>query len=144
MSKQKSQIGVILNYLALILFLILFQVGKSIGWNIKIVVGEIAILLLIIFVFIKLYYKNNLWNLVHSSYEKLNEKEADIINISLRNSYKLFSIISLVILFLYALVEKKIGMELVVGLIYFAHTLPASIIAWNDWEVKGINSNLKV
>ncbi|MCK4257920.1 MAG: hypothetical protein KAX49_03025 [Halanaerobiales bacterium] len=132
---SKTKIGIIINYLALILFVTLFTIGKKIDWNVQIVIGVIATILIIIICFIKVYLKSSLWKLVHRPQEKLNEKEKSTINTSIRKSYQIFSITTLTILFVYALAETKIGMELVVSLIYFAHTLPSSLIAWTEKEI---------
>jgi uncharacterized membrane protein len=49
---------------------------------------------------------------------------------SLRIAYSVFSIIVLVVLYVFALLEIKVSVVLAAGLLLFAHVLPGTVIAF--------------
>jgi len=146
-SKRTRRIGVIINYASLVLFIIVFYAGEYRGWDAPTIIGGIIALVVAFLSFIYLYVKTHLWKFVHTSIEKLDERQVHVIHDSLRYSYSIFSILSLSYILVLTLTARfsintlttsgkaSLGMIMLGGLIYLAHTLPASIIAWNEREV---------
>jgi len=116
-----------------------FYIGKHVyGWSSPIIAVLIVSLILIIITFIGVHFKTGLWRLVHTKVENLDEREIQVTHESLRYSYSILSVILLLIIFAMALtsVEKDAsGMVLFASVIYLAHTLPSSIIAWRGDEM---------
>ena len=91
-----------------------------------------------LFSFITLYIKTKIWKLVHTKIEKLDEREIQLTHESLRYSYSIFTVVSLLVLLIFALTIKdydSLLMIICIGLLYLAHTLPAAIIAWKQKDV---------
>ncbi len=136
LSKTNRRIGVIINYSSLILFLILFYMLKYEGWNILIGSGAAAALIITVISFIRTHVKTRLWRLTHAKIDKLDEREIQVSHESLRHSYGIFSVVCLVIIYISAVTEGgHIHVLIAASLLYLAHTLPASVIAWTEKEV---------
>ena len=140
MTTTKRRIGVVLNYLSILLILALFSLGKYAGWNIPLIIGEMAALVIAIVTFVVFHFRTRLWKLVHAPIQELDERELQVTDKSLRYAYSIFSITCLLILAycFYDLTESRdsaMGVLVLSSLIYLAHTLPSSIIAWMEKAV---------
>ncbi|MDP8239479.1 MAG: hypothetical protein P9X24_10350 [Candidatus Hatepunaea meridiana] len=137
-SKTKRRLGVIVNYLSLIIVVILFYIVKHEGWHNLMITGMFAALLLTVITFITVHLKTGLWKFVHTKIEQLDEREIQVTHESLRYSYSILSVILLVIIFIMSLAatgNDVLGPVLPTSLIYLAHTLPSSVIAWTENEI---------
>jgi len=104
------------------------------------IVGEIAALALAIATFVVFHFRTRLWKLVHAPTQELDERQLQVTDKSLRYAYSIFSITCLLILAycFYGLMESRdsaMGALVLSSLIYMAHTLPSSIIAWMEKAV---------
>ena len=136
LARTNRRIGVIVNYLCLILLLAVYYTVVCIGLNLMLIVCAVTLLVIIIFSFIIVYVKSGLWRLTHAKMDKLDEREVYTTGESLRCSYAIFSVICLAILLAEAVLEKGIvNVLLVAELIYLAHTMPSSVIAWKHKEL---------
>ncbi|MEA3296685.1 MAG: hypothetical protein U9R56_02340 [candidate division Zixibacteria bacterium] len=137
-SKSRRRLAVVINYLCIALFLILFNIGVYYGWSIPVIAGVIVSVAVAMVSFIVLHVKTHLWKLVHTKADKLDERQIQVTHESLRYSYGIFSVISLLVLMCTALIVDKYDSGLIMifaCLLYLAHTLPASVIAWTEKEV---------
>ena len=80
--------------------------------------------------FILTYIRTKAWKQVHRSFKTLDEREAGQIYESLRVAYGIFTVIALVVLFVYSLTELQVSIVIFASLLYLAHVLPASLIVW--------------
>ena len=138
MPKSNRRIAVVVNYSCVVLFVILFCAGHYFGWNPLVVAGIIAASIVTLISFILLHIRTRLWKLVHTKIEDLDERQVQVTHESLRRSYTIFSVLSLVVLMCLALLNAGRDSILIIifaGLLYLAHTLPASIIAWREKEI---------
>jgi hypothetical protein len=92
--------------------------------------------------FFPLHAKTGLWKLTHAKTENLDERQVQITYNALSISYGWFTVICLVIMMGYAVSFRlfpglgvTLTIPLVGSLIYLAHTLPGSILAWTETEV---------
>ncbi|MBT3231731.1 MAG: hypothetical protein HN356_02860 [Calditrichaeota bacterium] len=138
-SLRSKKIGVVINYLSLLWFVALFYTGEHIiGWSTVLVAAILVSILIIIITFVTVHVNSGLWKLIHSKIEKLDEREIYVTHESLRYSYAIMSIILLLIIFVMALTsmgKDALGPILPAGLIYFAHTLPSSVIVWKEKDL---------
>jgi len=137
-SKSKRRFMVILNYGCILLFLAFFNIGKYDIWNAPIVIAMIVVLVAALVSFIYLHIRTRLWKLVHAKADKLDERQIQITHESLRYSYSIFTVISLVVLLCIALIAGRYDSTLILifaSLLYLAHTLPSSVLAWTEKEV---------
>ena len=107
------------------------------------VVGILAIILVGV-TFVRVHWKSGLWKFTHADTCTLDERELQIMHNSLYKAYGWFSVICLTLMMAHAVMFSLLpGMNFVitvplaVSLIYFAHTLPGSILAWTENEVPG-------
>ncbi|MCD6162214.1 MAG: hypothetical protein J7K40_07355 [candidate division Zixibacteria bacterium] len=138
MSKSNRRAAVIINYLCILLFLIFFSIIKYHGWSVPVIVGIVVSIAVVLISFFVLHIRTHLWKLVHSKIDHLDERQIQVTYESLRRSYSIFTIISLIILLFIALLDGEHSSMLILifaSLIYLAHTLPSSIIAWTEKEV---------
>ena len=133
MSMQTRRFWVIINYLSIIFILSFFYTGKYFNWTVLVLIGEAASLLLFIVSFIKGFINTKLWRMSHTSSKNLDERQLQVLLNSLKYSYSIFTIITLIIIYGFAVAELgPIDVVLAGCLLYMAHTLPAAIIGWNE------------
>ena len=127
---QNRRTGVLINYIALVMALILFELTKyGIGiphWAGFSLIG--VFLLILIISFVSVYVKSGLWRLTHKKTENLDEREIQVVTHAIRISYTmvyLFAIFGL----------GTIDVVIAATLVYLAHIIPTSIVAWTEKEV---------
>ena len=135
MATTTRRVGVALNYLSILLALAFFYMGKHGGWDVPLVIGEVAALATAAGTFVVFHFRSRLWKLIHAPIRELDERELQLTDKSLRYAYSIYSITCLLILAycFYGLAEGRdlaMGALVLACLIYLAHTLPAAIIAW--------------
>jgi len=133
---------VALNYALLVLTLALSIEGYLFGWSTLTKVGFWISAILVVATFVPVHIKTGLWRLAHAKADALDEREAQQTLQSLRCAYVIFSIAALLIIL--SLVFLDLGgqtEQLVVFwvLLYLAHTLPSSILAWTSPRVPAQN-----
>ncbi len=136
---------IIINYLSLVTMNVCFAfVYKQRGASHLIDAAGFVAIILVMATFIPVHIQSGLWKLTHTASDKLDERELQVTHKSLSRAYSGFTVVSLAIMMahavLYSLVpalDFVITMPLVASLIYFAHTLPGSILAWTENEVPG-------
>jgi hypothetical protein len=93
-------------------------------------------LLILILSFIHVYVKSGLWGLTHKKTEKLDEREIQVVTHAIRISYSIFVIIVILLVYLFAILGMgTIDVVIAAALLYLAHIIPTSILAWNEKEV---------
>ncbi len=137
-SQSKRRFSVIVNYFSLLVALVVFYAALETGWSMTLTVLEIVAVATAVITFFYLHVGTHLWKLVHANVEKLDEREIQVTRDSLRHSYSIFSVIALAVILLNALsvrANNSTDMVIFVSLLYLAHTLPSSIIAWKERQV---------
>jgi hypothetical protein len=137
-SKPGRRWAVLINYGCLLFFVGMFITGKYMGWNIAVIVCGLLALIILLISFAVLHVKTKLWGLVHSKAADLDERELQLTLQSLRQSYIIYAIVSLLVIFSLAMLAGRHDSTLIIiyaGLLYLAHTLPSAIIAWREREV---------
>ncbi len=141
-SQSKRKMWVTVNYVALVALLVLFYAVEWTGPTLPVIVGGATALLVIVISFVKVYAQTRLWRFVHTKADKLDEREMLMTYESLRRSYGFFAVICLVVFLFAELIGKEYGggyeppmMPIIAALIYLAHILPASVIAWTEREI---------
>jgi len=133
MSKQNRKLWIIINYLSIIFILGFFYAGKYYNWPLLMIVCEAVSFLLLIISFIKVYINTRLWKMSHTSANNLDERQLQVMLISLKYSYSIFTIITLLVIYGFAVAELgPIDVVLAICLLYLAHTLPAAIVGWKE------------
>ena len=133
MTRQNRKLWIIVNYLSIILVLSFFYIGKYYGWPTFAIVCEVVSFILLIFSFVKVFVKTNLWKLAHASDKNLDERQLQVMLNSLRYSYSAFTIITLAVIYGFAVTgQSPIDVVIAACLLYFAHTLPAAIVGWKE------------
>lgn len=137
-SLLNRRLGVIINYTTLFLVVLFFELIKlgilPAGW---IWFGSMGILVLVLVIsFAYVYVRTGLWAFTHKKSERLDERELQLVTQSIRVSYSIFTVT--VILLIYLFVVFGLGpLDAIIAamLLYLAHILPTSILAWNEKEV---------
>ncbi len=140
MKKQKSinqnRVWISINYLSLIIGVLLFYAVKILHWPLSYLLFEIGILGVFIVSFFKAFIIPKFWKTVHTSLENLDEREVQVVFNALRYAYSIFAIICLVIIYGFAIAKyQPIDVVIAGSLLYLAHSLPASIIGWNEKNI---------
>ncbi|MBL7067323.1 MAG: hypothetical protein ISS29_05635 [Candidatus Marinimicrobia bacterium] len=135
-SRKQNRVWILLNYFSLIALIVFFYTGKYFQWPISLVVFEIGSVVVFLISFLKAFIKTKYWKMVHTSYKNLDEREMQVVLNALRYAYSIFTIVCLIIIYAFAIVEyHPIDVLLAAGLLYLAHTLPAAIAAWNEKNI---------
>lgn len=124
------------NFIAIAILLIAHLRNESLGMNYGYLGIEIFALVIISISFFRVFWKTGLWRLTHTSLKNVDERQAMVINNALRWSYSVFTILTISIFYFYALYKSlNVSLVLMACLLYTAHILPASIIAWTEKEM---------
>lgn len=138
LSRKKRRIGVVLNIAALLIAVILFELMRF-NAGIGTTAGVISIglfLLLVIGTFMAVFGATGIWKLSHQKMKSLDERQIQVVLNATRISYSVFVILVLILIYGYAIMEKgPIDVVIAVALLYLAHLLPASILAWTEKEI---------
>ncbi len=141
-SQSKRKMWVILNYASLVLVIVMFYWADRSDLAAPVAIVGLAALILLVISFIVVYARTGLWKFVHTKVEKLDERQMLVTYESLRHSYGVFAVVCLLIFLLAELIVHefsggyKLALMPVIGaLIYLAHVLPASVIAWTESEI---------
>ncbi len=137
--KKKTLVAV--NYTSLLLMNLAFYYA-SIN-DPPHLVDALGILFLVVtaLTFIPLHRRSGIWKLTHAKQEDLDEREIKLTHHAFSESYSWFTVVCLLIILAQSFISRmnvcpkySITIPLAVSLIYFAHTLPGSVIAWQDRE----------
>jgi len=121
---------VLVNYLSLSCLIVAFEYGSLTTHSPLSLVISIAALLILIVTFWLVYFRTRIWHFIHASKRDLDEREHHLLLTTLRISYSVFAISVLCAFYIYSIADFKVSMVFAVCLVYFAHILPASIVAW--------------
>ncbi|PKK83243.1 MAG: hypothetical protein CVT49_09565 [candidate division Zixibacteria bacterium HGW-Zixibacteria-1] len=138
MSAMNRRIWVLINYICLGLLLFAFYSGELVERT-TIIYAALAFALIVgLISFFLVHINTGLWKLVHSKIDKLDERQVQVTHGALRHSYSIFTILALVILLIIALSGGYDDANIIMifaSLLYLAHTLPSSVLAWTEKEV---------
>jgi hypothetical protein len=131
--RNQNRIWILLHYLSLIAVLVFFYTGKYLEWPTYTIMFEIGFLIILIISFFRTFISTKFWKMVHTSSRYLDEREMLVVLIALKNSYSIFTITCLIIIFTLALIGfQQIDILLAGTLLLLAHTLPAAIVGWKE------------
>ena len=131
--KRNRRATVILNYLSIIFILIIFYLVKLLGISKIYLLFEIIPIVILIITFKSAFLNTNFWKMTHTSSKKLDERELQVVYKATTFSYTIFTILCLIIIYTFHLTGiGSIDVVLAAALLYFAHTLPAAIIAFTE------------
>ena len=131
--KKWNRYWILLHYFSFIAFIVFFYIGKYLYWPECTIIFEIGFLLILVISFFRAFIRTKFWKMVHTSIKNLDEREMFAVLESLRFSYSIFTITTLIIIFIFALIGyHRIDVLLAGTLLLLAHTLPAAILGWNE------------
>lgn len=141
LSQKRRRVGVVVNHAAAAVFLVAFYAGLSRGWGVAPVSLAVVGLAAAVWSFVDVHVGTGLWTFVHAPHERLDEREAQVARDSLRHAYAIFTVVALAIMLLVAVLDVRgfgrLGVLVPAVMIYFAHTLPSSVLAWTEKRVGG-------
>ncbi len=135
MTKRQRRAGVIINHTALGLMLVFWYGSPLVGWSEVVrVVAALVPLVVVGISYYRIHLATGLWTLVHARMEGLDERQVEMTLLAARFSYAVFSVLCLLALFGAAVAGNHgvipFDAILPAGLLYLAHTLPSSYLAW--------------
>jgi len=135
-SKKKRRIGLLINYSGIILILVIYYVIKNGNIPKIYLLLEVVPLIVVFISFSIVFGRTGLWRLIHHYHRELDERELQVVYKATSLSYGVFIIVTLIIIYTYAVIQKgPIDVMMAAALLYFAHTLPAAIIACQEKRV---------
>jgi hypothetical protein len=134
-NRSSRRAGVIITFAFLLLSLILFEESRITGFTIFKIIFNFVLGIIFLTGFIFTYLKTGIWRFIHQPFEKYDEREIELAGKSLRYSYSIFTVSILIFLLLVSLSDFEINIQIVAVLIFMAHLIPASIIAWTQKEI---------
>ena len=131
MSRADRRTYLILNYMSLAAVVLLVDMRGVLGWGtLPIATAACAALVLGLTTFIRVFWQTGLWRTTHAGFKGLDERQVQVVYGSLMSSYSIFAVVCLVILYANALIARgHIPIVLAGAVLYFAHTLPAAVVA---------------
>jgi len=130
-SESKIKLVIIFNAMNVIAIVLLFELLKMADNKIWLGVLEFLLVITAFITFYYAYWQTGLWRLAHTKTEKLDEREIQLVSDSLKVSYSVFTIVTVLIIYAFAVIEKgPIDVVIAAGLLYFAHILPSAILGW--------------
>ncbi|MBN2054353.1 hypothetical protein JW905_05490 [bacterium] len=92
--------------------------------------------------FYLIHIPSGLWRLTHARSDRLDERELQVTHGVLSRSYTWFTVLSLTIMLSHSLLLELVPgfpiiqtVPLVGSMVYLAHTLPGSFLAWSETEL---------
>jgi uncharacterized Tic20 family protein len=138
LSKKKRRIGVVLNFTALLLTVVLFELLRldaGISRTASMILMGLS-LMIIIGSFMAVFGSTGIWKMSHQRKKTLDERQVQVVLNAIRISYSIFVILVLILIYRFALIEKgPIDVVMAAALLYLAHLLPASILAWTEKDI---------
>jgi len=144
-SRTQRRYTVTVNYFCLVLMNVCFYfvwVYKDMSGVVDVV--GIGALIVVAGTFFLAHWKTGLWHLTHARSDVLDERQLQVTHDALSRSYGVFAVISLAIMMTHAVVyglvpslDFVLSVPLVVSLLYLAHTLPGSFLAWSETRMPG-------
>ena len=127
-----------INYSALVLGILFFEMVKygliMPAWLGLTLMGILFVVLVLSFV--QTYVRTGMWSLAHRGIDRLDERELLVVTQAVRISYSIFTVMVIVVVYLFALLGAGPFDVVIAGtLLYLAHILPVSILAWTEKEV---------
>lgn len=136
-SRTNRRLLVAVNYLSLASVVFLVHVGRHRGWGAAhILTFLLPGLAVLVATFVGVFWRTGLWRLAHASFDRIDERQVQVMYEATRISYAIFAVLCVVVLFVNAVAERgHIPILIAGGLLYIAHTLPAAAAAWSEKEV---------
>ncbi|MFC1651406.1 hypothetical protein ACFL2X_07525 [Candidatus Latescibacterota bacterium] len=143
-SKSYRYFFVFLNMAMLVCTVVFIGIGVTEHNLLVILFPGFGTLIILIYSTFKIYFKTGVWRFVHSNSEDMDERELALARMALQKAYTVFSVTILVFItalaialsfdFSAKLISQKSSalMFIVVGFIYFAHSLPAAFIVLRE------------
>jgi len=128
--------GVALTIFSLIALMTVFELVINMSWTLTLRIAGISLLVILCVTYPFAFIKTGLWKFTHKSIKALDEREMQITGKSLRIAYAIFSVIVLVILYVFALLEIKVSVVLAAGLLLFAHLLPGAVLVFTEKQLR--------
>jgi hypothetical protein len=137
MSKSDRRTSVVLNYASMAVIAMVVDMRGVLGWGpVPIIIVGCGALALGLATFIRVFWRTRLWKITHTGFKGLDERQVQVVYGALRNSYSIFAIVCLVILYVNAVLETvHIPILVAASVLYLAHTLPAAVVAWTEKEI---------
>ena len=137
MSVSDRRSSVILNYLSVAAMAIVVDMRDVLGWGAApVIITTCGTAILGLVTFMRVFWRTRLWSITHAGFKGLDERQVQVVYGALRNSYWIFAVVCLVILYANAVIEKgHIPVLVAASVLYLAHTLPAAVVAWTEKEV---------
>ncbi|MFC1541484.1 hypothetical protein ACFL50_03430 [Candidatus Latescibacterota bacterium] len=135
---------VFLNIAMLVCTVVFLGVAVTGDNRVVMFVSGFGALIILIYSTFKIYFKTGVWRFVHSNSEDMDERELALARLALQNAYSVFSVTILFFVVVLSLalsfdssaqviMQKSSSLWFVVmGFIYFAHSLPAAIIVLRE------------
>jgi hypothetical protein len=137
-SRQNRRWGVMVNFTALILTVFVFELIKY-GAGLSLWAGLSLIVLFLIMLVTSFAYTfgmTGLWSLTHKKTRSLDERENQVVTNSVKISYSIFTIFVILMIYIFAVLGMgPFDVVIAATLLYLAHILPTSILAWTEKEV---------
>lgn len=131
-SRPARRLFILLNYLFLISMTGFYELALDFHkQDLFLILAGVSFILLAI-TFTVVYVRTGLWSFAHRKFSMLDEREVQVSLSSLRYAYAIFTVIALIIIYLVSVFEVSLSILLAAAMVYLAHILPASIIAWNS------------
>jgi hypothetical protein len=130
-----SRVGIAVNYAALILIVLTSLAGYSFGWSTAVRVLFWLAVLVVVVTFFPVHLRTGLWRLTHSRGNGLAKGGKQQVLESLRGSYVVFSVTSLLLILASVILgaaDQTQRLVIFCVLLYLAHTLPSSMLVWTS------------
>jgi hypothetical protein len=136
-SRADRRTSVILNYISVGVLAVVVDLRDILGWGtVPVVLCACGASVLGLITFTRVFWRTRLWKITHAGFKGLDERQVQVVYGAIRNSYWIFAVVCLVILYVNAVLEKgHIPVLVAAAVLYLAHTLPAAAVAWTEKEI---------
>ncbi len=148
LAMENRRLGILVHHASV--FALIIYIYSIIGRNIPLWSAGVGLVLIAVAVisFVQVYVRRQLWKFTWAKAKSLDERELQVTQDSFRQSYNVLiavflaaTIVTFIVENSYwsteALLEKRSfnAVPLLLALVYFSKTLPASIIAWKEKDI---------
>jgi len=127
---SKLKVFLLVHMLSLVLLVVFFEIAYASEIKLPWIIATIVSLVILLISFIMTIWKTGLWQRAHLSDKALDEREIQQNYKILKLSYSVFTIVILLVIYLYFFLDLRITALPAAWAIYLAHVIPAFFLGW--------------
>lgn len=135
-SLAMTRLSICCTIFSLLGVMVVFELGVNTEWSTLLKFMAVSMLVMLFVTYPFAFILTGLWQFTHKSVSELDERELKLAGKSLRIAYAIFTVIVLIVLYVFAVFDIRLSVVLAAGLLLFAHILPGTVLAFSEKDLQ--------